>query len=36
VAGQTHSEARHFAGDRAQVRAATVQHALTRLLALLA
>jgi len=36
VAGQTHSEARHFAGDRAQARAATVQHALTRLLALLA
>lgn len=32
VAGQTHSELRHFAGDRAAVRAATVQHALARLL----
>lgn len=30
------SECQHFAGDRAAVRAATVQHALTRLLALLA
>ncbi|MBT3067315.1 CinA family protein [Rhodoferax sp. U11-2br] len=29
------SESQHFAGDRAAVRAATVQHALTRLLALL-
>ena len=29
------SECQHFAGDRAAVRAATVQHALTRLLALL-
>ncbi len=36
VAGRTHSEARRFAGDRTQVRAATVQHALTRLLTLLA
>lgn len=32
VAGQTHSEVRHFAGDRAAVRAATVRHALARLL----
>ena len=31
VAGQTHSEVRHFAGDRAAVRRATVQHALARL-----
>lgn len=30
-----HSEVQHFAGDRAAVRAATVQHALQRLLALL-
>ena len=30
------SELQHFAGDRAAVRAATVQHALTRLLELLA
>lgn len=30
------SACQHFAGDRAAVRAATVQHALTRLLALLA
>ena len=30
------SECQHFAGDRAAVRTATVQHALTRLLALLA
>lgn len=29
------SEVQHFAGDRAQVRAATVQHALQRLVALL-
>jgi nicotinamide-nucleotide amidase len=29
------SEVRHFAGDRAQVRAATVQHALKRLVELL-
>ena len=35
VAGRTHSESRHFPGDRATVRAATVRHALTRLLALL-
>lgn len=35
VAGRTHSESRHFPGDRAAVRAATVRHALTRLLALL-
>ncbi|OJU86563.1 MAG: damage-inducible protein CinA [Burkholderiales bacterium 66-5] len=32
---RTHSEVRHFAGDRAAVRAATVQHALARLAALL-
>ncbi|MBP7605749.1 MAG: CinA family protein [Giesbergeria sp.] len=31
VAGQTHSEVRHFAGDRAAVRRATLQHALARL-----
>jgi nicotinamide-nucleotide amidase len=31
----TSSELQHFAGDRATVRAATVQHALARLLALL-
>ena len=30
-----HSEVQHFAGDRAAVRAATVQHALTRLRTLL-
>jgi len=30
-----HSECQHFAGDRAAVRAATVRHALTRLLTLL-
>lgn len=30
-----HSECKHFAGDRAAIRAATVRHALTRLLALL-
>lgn len=35
VAERTHSESRHYAGDRAAVRAATVHHALTRLLALL-
>lgn len=35
VAGHTHSGSRHFAGDRAAVRAATVQHALAHLLALL-
>jgi nicotinamide-nucleotide amidase len=32
---QLHSEARHFPGERAAVRAATVQHALARLLELL-
>ncbi len=31
VAGQTHSEVRHFAGDRAAVRRATLCHALARL-----
>ncbi|MBP3981799.1 MULTISPECIES: CinA family protein [unclassified Acidovorax] len=36
VGGQTHSEVRHFAGDRAAVRTATVRHALARLQALLA
>ena len=36
VAGQTHSQVQHFAGDRAAVRAATVHHALARLQALLA
>lgn len=36
VAGQVHTETRHFAGDRAAVRAATVAHALQRLLQLLA
>lgn len=35
VQGQLSSETRHFDGDRAAVRAATVQHALTRLVALL-
>ena len=35
VAGHTHSGSRHFAGDRATVRTATVQHALAHLLALL-
>ncbi len=30
-----HTEAQHFVGDRAAVRAATVQHALARLAALL-
>ena len=33
VAGQTHSEVRHFAGDRAAVRHATLCHALARLAA---
>ena len=33
--GQLISEMRHFDGDRAAVRAATVQHALRRLIALL-
>ena len=33
VAGQTHSEVRHFAGDRAAVRQATLRHALARLAA---
>lgn len=32
VAGQLHSEVRHFDGDRAAVRAATVRHALAQLL----
>ena len=36
VAGQTHSQVQHFAGDRSAVRAATVRHALARLQALLA
>lgn len=35
VAGQTFSEVQYFAGNRAQVRAAALQHALARLLALL-
>ncbi len=35
MAGQTHSEVRHFAGDRAAVRAAAVRHALAGLQALL-
>lgn len=35
VDGRTHSEVRHLEGDRAQVRATTVQHALGRLLQLL-
>ncbi|MFT3813476.1 MAG: CinA family protein [Acidovorax sp.] len=34
VNGATHSESQRFAGDRAAVRAATVRHALARLLAL--
>ncbi|TAM38560.1 MAG: CinA family protein [Burkholderiaceae bacterium] len=34
VQGQLTSEARHFDGDRAAVRTATVRHALQRLLAL--
>jgi nicotinamide-nucleotide amidase len=36
VDGQLTSETRRFAGDRAAVRTATVEHALQRLLALLA
>ncbi|MEZ5607730.1 MAG: CinA family protein [Burkholderiaceae bacterium] len=35
VAGRTHTECQHFAGDRAAVRAQTVAHALARLLELL-
>lgn len=35
VPGQVITEKRHFDGDRAQVRAATVRHALTRLVELL-
>lgn len=35
VPGQVITEKRHFDGDRAQVRAATVRHAFTRLVALL-
>jgi nicotinamide-nucleotide amidase len=35
VPGGLHSEVQHFAGDRAAVRAATVRHALARLLDLL-
>jgi nicotinamide-nucleotide amidase len=35
VPGQLLTEQRHFAGDRAAVRAATVRHALTRLTELL-
>ncbi|QEA13105.1 CinA family protein [Comamonas flocculans] len=31
VDGRTHSQVRHFAGDRAAVRAATVRHALAQL-----
>ena len=34
VHGRLSSELRHFAGDRAAIREATVQHALTRLLQL--
>ena len=36
VPGQVLTEKRHFCGDRAQVRAATVHHAFTRLVELLA
>jgi nicotinamide-nucleotide amidase len=36
VDGRLTSETRHFSGDRAAVRAATVRHALNRLLELLA
>ena len=36
LAGQVHAERQHFPGDRAAVRAATVQHALRRLTELLA
>lgn len=32
VGGETHSEVQHFAGGRAEVRAATVRYALQRLL----
>jgi len=35
VHDRTHSELRHFAGDRAAVRTATVRHALARLAVLL-
>ena len=35
VPGQVITEKRHFDGDRAQVRAATVRHAFTRLVELL-
>lgn len=35
VAGQTHSEVQHFAGDRAAVRQAALHHALARLRQLL-
>jgi nicotinamide-nucleotide amidase len=35
IHGTLHSEVRHFDGDRAAVRQATVQHALQRVLALL-
>ncbi len=35
LAGQVHAECQHFPGDRAAVRAATVQHALRRLTELL-
>ena len=35
VNGETHSEMQHFAGDRAAIRAATVQYALQRLLGFL-
>ncbi len=35
IHGTLHSEMRHFDGDRAAVRQATVQHALQRVLALL-
>jgi nicotinamide-nucleotide amidase len=36
LADQVHAECQHFPGDRAAVRAATVQHALRRLTELLA
>ncbi len=36
IDGTTHSELRHFTGDRAAVRAQTVRHALARLAQLLA
>lgn len=35
IPGAVFSEVQHFAGDRAQVRAATVQHALQRLVGVL-